>query len=400
MKHQKIQNLRKTRRHRGGFSLIEVLVAAGMFAVGMVGIVALFPAALIQSQNAKDNAIAATVGLNALEYVRGRGFRPNPRMDGKFNIYIPNPQKPSDRRWASSFIKASENDHSYLVPSVDFTLARHKFSATFQTTNTFPSGEKDVIQPFLLNPYELLYWPTGPNVAIAQPNKRLNKIEGEADSASYDLRGAHFPKPVSTLPSNDAEDYAVRSYVDSFQAPTTAWTFGYYQKDSASPTKLYIFVYKVAGIDLETLETDEVISDNVYEAGVFQYNNDPDSVYQKDLVNEDNFPSFFYSQNKKYEPMHFTLKKTSNGSITGRSKNSSNLVDGDGEERSPLEMLRKGQILLNTKTGTILTIIRTLEKSAWNNWDGDNTVLYQNFEKMLSKDDFRKLFDSDFIRTK
>lgn len=413
MKQMRINNQKKSGRWRGGFSLIEVLIAAGMFAVGMIGIVALFPTALIESQNAKENATAATVGQNALEYIRGRGFVPNPGMDGKFCVYTATDLPNNPTRWAQTYI--ATDDYSWINQQTDYKGKRgtptfynaasflHKYSPTMQSTQDFGGAEHNLVQPFLLSPSELLYWPTGPNIVNAQPNKRLNLFPGEAPGTLVAYDTDDVPNPILPSSIDKPEDFAVRNFVDAFQSPAVAWTFGYYKKDRSTPTQLYVFVYKPTGIDLDDLDTDDSISaiqnnpaGNLYNAKAFEYDPIRGSRYNE-IVSVDNFPTFMY-ENLRYYPMHFTLLRTDTNKILGKSVSTDKLKDENGDNNSPLRLLKKGQILLNPKTGTILTILKTLPASDWVDYlDDSKTVLYDNFRKMLSKDDFKKLIESDLI---
>ncbi len=60
------------RRHEGGFSLIEVLMAIIILAIGMISIAALFPAGIAQQRQSVDDVMGPVVANNALAVLRSK----------------------------------------------------------------------------------------------------------------------------------------------------------------------------------------------------------------------------------------------------------------------------------------------------------------------------------------
>ena len=78
------------RRHEGGFSLIEVLMAIIILAIGMISIAALFPAGIAQQRRSVDDVMGPIVANNALAVLRNKlrpedfGFGSGYTIDGDF----------------------------------------------------------------------------------------------------------------------------------------------------------------------------------------------------------------------------------------------------------------------------------------------------------------------------
>ena len=83
------------RRHEGGFSLIEVLMAIIILAIGMISIAALFPAGIAQQRQSVDDVIGPIVANNALAVLRSKlrpddfGFDSGYTIDGDFRWIRP-----------------------------------------------------------------------------------------------------------------------------------------------------------------------------------------------------------------------------------------------------------------------------------------------------------------------
>ena len=59
-------------RHRGGFSLIELLLAIFILGVGIISVAAVFPAGIIQQRRTQDDVFGPVVAEAALSTIRGR----------------------------------------------------------------------------------------------------------------------------------------------------------------------------------------------------------------------------------------------------------------------------------------------------------------------------------------
>lgn len=57
-----------------GFTLVEVMLAMGIVALGLMGILALFPNALQSSRDAADTTLAATIAQDAISEARVQSF--------------------------------------------------------------------------------------------------------------------------------------------------------------------------------------------------------------------------------------------------------------------------------------------------------------------------------------
>ncbi len=61
-------------RHRAGFTLMEVLVALGLFALGFVAIASMFPVGIAMQKQTTAEVIARHVAQNGVAYLNARGF--------------------------------------------------------------------------------------------------------------------------------------------------------------------------------------------------------------------------------------------------------------------------------------------------------------------------------------
>ena len=61
-----------SRHKHTGFSLIELLLAIFILALGIISIAALFPAGISQQQKAADEVVGSIVAQNALSIIRSR----------------------------------------------------------------------------------------------------------------------------------------------------------------------------------------------------------------------------------------------------------------------------------------------------------------------------------------
>jgi hypothetical protein len=66
-------NMRFGRGASGGFSLVEIAVAVGLFAFGVVGIIGLFPTALAQRADAARDTRAVVIAGSIFEALEGSG---------------------------------------------------------------------------------------------------------------------------------------------------------------------------------------------------------------------------------------------------------------------------------------------------------------------------------------
>ena len=64
-------NMRFGRGASGGFSLVEIAVAVGLFAFGVVGVIGLFPAALAQRADAARDTRARIIAEDVFDSLRG-----------------------------------------------------------------------------------------------------------------------------------------------------------------------------------------------------------------------------------------------------------------------------------------------------------------------------------------
>ena len=63
------------RKKTRGFTLIEVLVAMVILAIGILGVTILFPAALRDSQRASSLTVAAVYAESVIDMLRAQGYR-------------------------------------------------------------------------------------------------------------------------------------------------------------------------------------------------------------------------------------------------------------------------------------------------------------------------------------
>jgi type IV pilus modification protein PilV len=59
---------------RGGFSMVEVVVALAVIAVGILGVLGMLPNALDSSRNAADNTLSATIVQDTFNTIRSQRF--------------------------------------------------------------------------------------------------------------------------------------------------------------------------------------------------------------------------------------------------------------------------------------------------------------------------------------
>jgi prepilin-type N-terminal cleavage/methylation domain-containing protein len=67
-------NLIKNRGRRGGFTLVEVLIALGILGIGILGVTLLFPAAMRESRRAGGETIAAIYADSVVDMLRAHGY--------------------------------------------------------------------------------------------------------------------------------------------------------------------------------------------------------------------------------------------------------------------------------------------------------------------------------------
>jgi prepilin-type N-terminal cleavage/methylation domain-containing protein len=63
-----------TSRRRRGFTMLEVMLAMGIFAIGFVAVAAIFPVAVLLQKKTADDAISQTVARNATALLEVRGL--------------------------------------------------------------------------------------------------------------------------------------------------------------------------------------------------------------------------------------------------------------------------------------------------------------------------------------
>jgi len=79
-------------KHRSvaGFSLVEVLVALAILAVGLLAIIRLFPLALRQARGAQERTVAAQLADSRFNMIRNEGSRTTLQYPARYNGLDPN----------------------------------------------------------------------------------------------------------------------------------------------------------------------------------------------------------------------------------------------------------------------------------------------------------------------
>ena len=112
--------VRCPRGRLGGFSLVEVMLALGVLAIGMVSVASIFPVAILQEKRASDDTMGVIVGGNVIALLQVAGS-----SDSAFDVeteFTPLPGATSDPPTVLALYR-------YDDPTYDYRLAYRRPSA-------------------------------------------------------------------------------------------------------------------------------------------------------------------------------------------------------------------------------------------------------------------------------
>lgn len=104
-----------------GVTLIEVIMALGILAVAILGVMAVFISGLKLSKSSEQVTTASTVGQEFLELTKVRGY--DGLMVGKFDGIVATPADPSTGFPVSPYpsVKRDHKDYILVVDCTDIT---------------------------------------------------------------------------------------------------------------------------------------------------------------------------------------------------------------------------------------------------------------------------------------
>ena len=193
--------------HRSGFSLVEVLIAMGIFAVGFVAVAAMFPAGAILQKETVAQVEAQMVGRNAAAIVRST--RLTFSKDGLFGADL--------RDNSCSIDLAPFSAGGFLAPSTAAT--RWKLG-----DRSYPTAQKTIIdRKYYWVPFIRRTKPSASNKADWSVVVFVLRREA---SQNYQFTGTPYPAPSGTW-ANGADGTTVPKVIGITPSAATGNRFNF-----------------------------------------------------------------------------------------------------------------------------------------------------------------------------
>jgi type II secretory pathway pseudopilin PulG len=236
---------------RGGFSLIEVLLAIFILGIGIISIAALFPAGIAQQRQSVDDVMGPLVAENALAVLRSKlsqedfgtfeEFDPDPLNP---TVFAPRYTIPGDWPWRRpAFLRSNARPNKWRYGAIDIFNGIFHGTATASTENPggypgsvpaldavpFSTTKYGITPPAIiftqqerLYPQSVRYYPTLP------ADKRLERLP--RSQYAWDCMFRRFQGKVLvaifvyrvTVPGGETADYKVAESI-SVYPPLPVW---------------------------------------------------------------------------------------------------------------------------------------------------------------------------------
>lgn len=192
---------RSRRRRSAGFSMVEILMAAMILAVGFIMLLPAFTVGLTQSRRSIESSMTLQLGQNAESYIKilmdtftdGVGSPKDPNfsnanVDGSIHVY-------SFGQGGRSIV----NEASVRVYG-DPTISHYYWSALYR----FPTGQRSLIELWIMVNKRLEATKEDPEIGLQNPVKLT--ISGNEGATSINAGGdAAFMDPGSGVVTNTGE---------------------------------------------------------------------------------------------------------------------------------------------------------------------------------------------------
>lgn len=119
-------------RHRGGFSLVEVLLAVFILGIGVISVAAIFPAGISLQRQSNDDTLGPLVAQNAMAVLRSRLSQED---FGSFASFAPN---------ATPYQTVRRDGTSIVLPQGDWPWMRPGFQFDDPATSGVDEGAIDI----------------------------------------------------------------------------------------------------------------------------------------------------------------------------------------------------------------------------------------------------------------
>jgi len=263
--------LAPTRSGRGGFTYIEVMFAMGIFALGVISVLSMFPATALIHRNAIDAMLADQAETEIRALVMSKGFAvgdsTSPAVDAVLDMTVW--PAPAATDYTSSLPATSNGDFDIIHP-IPAALAAAYWPRADRMIPSFGVKPAYATQPlgrFYWLPFfqrraisatEPMTWYTDWTVFIAVLRRSERESDAGADEVwRYDTETAGTPRSLAAYdpaPSNDVYGtYGVGWATDDpWYLPSLRTIVGRvtYSGASANPSRVNLYVSGVDNNDL------------------------------------------------------------------------------------------------------------------------------------------------------